>query len=202
MTSADTIFALSSGAPPAAIAIMRISGPAAFDILRGLSGRLPTPRRASLCSLRSPETQEILDQALVLVFPGPDTATGENLVELHLHGGRAVVRAVENAIEHFPGVRRAEAGEFTRRAFANGRMDLNEAEGLADLLSAETEWQRRAATQMFGGAFSAAVEEYRQEVLRLSALTEAELDFSDEGDVESQNNIFISNGCEKLQKKI
>jgi len=229
MTSADTIFALSSGAPPAAIAIMRISGPAAFDILRGLSGRLPTPRRASLCSLRSPETQEILDQALVLVFPGPDTATGENLVELHLHGGRAVVRAVENAIEHFPGVRRAEAGEFTRRAFANGRMDLNEAfpgvrraeageftrrafangrmdlneaEGLADLLSAETEWQRRAATQMFGGAFSAAVEEYRQEVLRLSALTEAELDFSDEGDVESQNNILISDGCAQLQQKI
>jgi len=202
MTSADTIFALSSGAPPAAIAIMRISGPAAFDILRGLSGRLPPPRRASLCSLHSPETQEILDQALVLVFPGPDTATGEDLVELHLHGGRAVVRAVENAIAHFPGVRRAEAGEFTRRAFANGRMDLNEAEGLADLLSAETEWQRRAATQMFGGAFSAAVEEYRQEVLRLSALTEAELDFSDEGDVESQNNILISDGCAQLQQKI
>ena len=202
MTSADTIFALSSGAPPAAIAIMRISGPAAFDILRGLSGRLPPPRRASLCSLRSPETQEILDQALVLVFPGPDTATGEDLVELHLHGGRAVVCAVENAIAHFPGVRRAEAGEFTRRAFANGRMDLNEAEGLADLLSAETEWQRRAATQMFGGAFSAAVEEYRQEVLRLSALTEAELDFSDEGDVESQNNILISDGCTILQHKI
>ncbi len=202
MTSADTIFALSSGAPPAAIAIMRISGPAAFDILRGLSGRLPPPRRASLCSLRSPETQEILDQALVLVFPGPDTATGEDLVELHLHGGRAVVCAVENAIAHFPGVRRAEAGEFTRRAFANGRMDLNEAEGLADLLSAETEWQRRAATQMFGGAFSAAVEEYRQEVLRLSALTEAELDFSDEGDVESQNNLLISYGCAQLQQKI
>ena len=202
MTSADTIFALSSGAPPAAIAIMRISGPAAFDILRGLSGRLPPPRRASLCSLHSPETQEILDQALVLVFPGPDTATCEDLVELHLHGGRAVVRAVENAIAHFPGVRRAEAGEFTRRAFANGRMDLNEAEGLADLLSAETEWQRRAATQMFGGAFSAAVEEYRQEVLRLSALTEAELDFSDEGDVESQNNILISDGCAQLQQKI
>ena len=202
MTSADTIFALSSGAPPAAIAIMRISGPAAFDVLRGLSGRLPPPRRASLCSLRSPETQEILDQALVLVFPGPDTATGEDLVELHLHGGRAVVRAVENAIAHFPEVRRAEAGEFTRRAFANGRMDLNEAEGLADLLSAETEWQRRAATQMFGGVFSAAVEEYRQEVLRLSALTEAELDFSDEGDVESQNNILISDGCAQLQEKI
>jgi len=202
MTSADTIFALSSGAPPAAIAIMRISGPTAFDILRGLAGRVPAPRRASVCSLWAPETQEILDKALVLVFPGPDTATGEDLVELHLHGGRAVVRAVENAIAHFPGARRAEAGEFTRRAFTNGRMDLNEAEGLADLLSAETEWQRRAATKMFGGAFSAAIEEYRQAVLQLSALTEAELDFSDEGDVGSQNNIAITGGCERLRQQI
>jgi tRNA modification GTPase len=202
MTSADTIFALSSGAPPAAIAIMRICGPAAFDILRGLSGRVPAPRRASLCSLRSPETQEILDHALVLVFPGPDTATGEDLVELHLHGGRAVVRAVENAIANFAGVRRAGAGEFTRRAFANGRMDLNEAEGLADLLSAETEWQRRAAAKMFGGAFSAAIEEYRQQVLQLSALTEAELDFSDEGDVDAHNDAAITNGCAELQQKI
>lgn len=202
MTSADTIFALSSGAPPAAIAIMRISGPAAFDILRSLSGRVPSPRRASVCSLRSPETQEILDQALVLVFPGPDTATGEDLVELHLHGGRAVVRAVENAIASFLGSRRAEAGEFTRRAFASGRLDLNEAEGLADLLSAETEWQRRAAAKMFGGAFSTAIEEYRQEVLRLSALTEAELDFSDEGDVDAQNNTNITYGCAELRQKI
>ena len=144
----------------------------------------------------------MLDQALVLVFPGPDTATGENLAELHLHGGRAVVRAVENAISTFPNVRRAEAGEFTRRAFANGRIDLNEAEGLADLLSAETEWQRRSASLMFGGAFSMAIESFRQEVLRLSALTEAELDFSDEDDVDSQNNIFITNGCSNLQVQI
>lgn len=202
MTSVDTIFALSSGAPPAAIAIIRISGPAASEILRGLAGRVPAPRRASVCSLRAPETREILDQALALVFPGPDTATGEDLVELHLHGGRAVVRAVENAIANFPGARRAEAGEFTRRAFTNGRMDLNEAEGLADLLSAETEWQRRAATKMFGGAFSAAIEEYRQAVLQLSALTEAELDFSDEGDVNSQNNELITSGCEQLRQRI
>ena len=202
MNSADTIFALSSGAPPAAIAIMRISGAAAFDVVRGLAGRVPHARKASLCVLRSPETNEMLDQALVLVFPGPATATGEDLAELHLHGGRAVVRAVENAIEAFPGVRPAEAGEFTRRAFANGRMDLNEAEGLADLLSAETEWQRRSASLMFGGAFSIAIEAYRQEVLRLSALTEAELDFSDEDDVGSQNNNLITNGCAKLQFQI
>ena len=202
MNSADTIFALSSGAPPAAFALIRISGAAAFDVVRGLVGGVPHPRKASLCVLRSPESGEMLDQALVLVFPGPATATGEDLAELHLHGGRAVVRAVESAIKAFPGVRRAEAGEFTRRAFANGRLDLNEAEGLADLLSAETEWQRRSASLMFGGAFSTAIENFRQEVLRLSALTEAELDFSDEDDVDSQNNIIITDGCLNLQAQI
>lgn len=202
MDRADTIFALSSGAPPAAIAIIRISGPDAFNVVRGLTGRLPSARHASLCALRAPENNDILDQALVLVFPAPHTATGEDLAEMHLHGGRAVVRAVENAIEAFPNVRRAEAGEFTRRAFANGRMDLNEAEGLADLLSAETEWQRRAASLMFGGSFSAAIEGYRQELLRLSALTEAELDFSDEDDVDSQNNLLITQACYILNNDI
>lgn len=195
MSTADTIFALSSGAPPAAIAIVRISGPAAPDAVRALAGRLPLPRKASLTTLRNPADGSFLDLALLLIFVGPDTATGEDLAELHLHGGRAVVRAVEAALSELPGLRRAEPGEFTRRAFSNGRLDLNEAEGLADLLSAETEWQRRAAGAMMGGAFSAAVEEWRQEVLRLSALTEAELDFSDEGDVGSQNNSAISDSC-------
>ena len=202
MKSGDTIFALSSGAPPAAIAIVRISGPKAFGIVRAFAGRVPAPRQASLCTLRAPVSGELLDQALVLVFPGPASATGEDLAELHLHGGRAVVRAVEEAIADFPDVRRAEAGEFTRRAFAHGRLDLNEAEGLADLLSAETEWQRRAASLMFGGTFSAAIEDWRQEVLRLSALTEAELDFSDEGDVESQNYIVITEGCSALRADV
>lgn len=202
MSAADTIFALSSGAPPAAIAIIRISGPSAFDAVRALAGRVPTPRRASLAELRHPENGEILDRALVMVFPGPDSASGEDLAELHLHGGRAVVRAVEAALAGLAALRRAEPGEFTRRAFLNGRIDLNEAEGLADLLSAETEWQRRAAGAMMGGAFSAAIEEWRQEVLRLSALTEAELDFSDEGDVGNQNNDEISNKCIKLHDAI
>jgi tRNA modification GTPase len=197
MSAADTIFALSSGAPPAAIAIIRISGPAAFGAVKALAGRLPPSRRASLVILRS-ATGDELDRALALTFPGPSSATGEDLAELHLHGGRAVVRAVEAALESLPGLRRADAGEFTRRAFLNGRVDLNEAEALADLLSAETEWQRRSATIMMGGAFSAAVEAWRQDVLRLSAMTEAELDFSDEGDVETQNSFDISNACVKL----
>jgi tRNA modification GTPase len=201
MSAADTIFALSSGAPPAAIAIIRISGPAAFEAVEALAGRLPTPRRASLVTLKDAKDSE-LDRALALTFPGPDSATGEDLAELHLHGGRAVVRAVEAALAARPGLRQAEAGEFTRRAFLNGRLDLNEAEGLADLLTAETEWQRRAASAMMGGAFSSRIEEWRQEVLRLSATTEAELDFSDEGDVESQNNRDISDACGLLHDAI
>jgi tRNA modification GTPase len=201
MSAADTIFALSSGAPPAAIAIIRISGPLAFDAVQALAGRLPAPRRASLVTLMDAEHGE-LDRAIALVFPGPDSATGEDLAELHLHGGRAVVRAVEGALADLPGLRAAEAGEFTRRAFLNGRIDLNEAEGLADLLVAETEWQRRAAGAMMGGAFSAQIEAWRQEVLRLSALTEAELDFSDEGDVDSQDNSNISNSCMLLHDVI
>ncbi len=202
MSAADTIFALSSGAPPAAIAIIRISGSAAFGAVATLAGRVPVPRRASLTQLKHPANGEILDSALVIVFPGPDSASGEDLAELHLHGGRAVVRAVENALSSVPGLRQAEPGEFTRRAFLNGRIDLNEAEGLADLLSAETEWQRRAANAMMGGAFSRAIEEWRQEVLRLSALTEAELDFSDEGDVLDQDSIKISDGCIELHDAI
>lgn len=198
MASADTIFALSSGAPPAAIAVIRISGAQAFAVVKALAGRVPPPRRASLVTLKHPRNHDPLDQALVLVFPGPDSATGEDLAELHVHGGRAVVRAVEDAISGIEGVRRAEPGEFTRRAFEHGRIDLNEAEGLGDLLAAETEWQRRAANRMFGGSFSRAVEQWRQDVLRLSALTEAELDFSDESDVDDQNNINITDACSKL----
>lgn len=201
MRATDTIFALSSGAPPAAIAVMRMSGPGAFAAVEALAGRVPKSRRASLALLRDSAGDE-LDRALVLTFPGPNSATGEDLAELHLHGGKAVVRAVEAALTAMPGLRRAEAGEFTRRSFLNGRMDLNEAEGLADLLSAETEWQRRAAGAMMGGAFTRRIEDWRQDVLALSALTEAEIDFSDEGDVETQNKDTITTGCISLHDAI
>jgi tRNA modification GTPase len=183
MHAGDTIFALSSGAPPAALAIIRISGPRAGDALTALAGSLPTPRRATLRQLRNPSDANLLDQALVLWFPATATATGEDLAELHLHGGRAVVRAVEAVLAHMPGLRLAEPGEFTRRAFLNGRMDLAEAEGLSDLLFAETEAQRLSAIRMASGHLSRQVEAWRQEVLRLSAQVEAELDFSDEDDV-------------------
>lgn len=178
----DTIFAHSSGAAPAAIAIIRISGGAAADALKALAGRLPSPRRASYGALRDGEGM-VLDHALLLWFPGPDTATGEDLAELHCHGGRAVIAAVEGALDRLPGLRRAEPGEFTRRAFAHGRIDLAQAEGLADLLSAETELQRQAAMAVAGGSMSRQVEAWRMDVLTLSASVEAALDFSDEDDV-------------------
>ena len=177
----DTIFAISSGAPPAAIAVIRVSGPRAADALVALAGRLPLARRASYAALRGADGGE-LDRALVLWLPGPGTATGEDIAELHCHGGRAVCAAVEAALAAMPGLRRAEAGEFTRRAFTNGRIDLAEAEGLADLLSAETELQRRAAMAMAGGGFSGVVEVWRERLLVLSAAVEVVLDFGDEED--------------------
>ena len=179
----DTIFALSSGAPPAGIGVIRISGPGAAMALERLSGSLPPPRRARLSLLSDPRDGVPLDRALTLWFPGPATATGEDLAELHCHGGRAVIAAVEGALGALGGLRRAEPGEFTRRAFLNGRMDLNAVEGLSDLLAAETQQQRRAALLMAEGHFSRRIDSWRERLLDLSAWAEAALDFSDEDDV-------------------
>jgi tRNA modification GTPase len=179
----DTIFALSSGAPPAGIAVIRISGNQAHTALEALARRVPQPRTASLALLKDPRDGGLLDQALLLWLPGPATVTGEDMAELHCHGGRAVVAAVEDALGAMPGLRRAEAGEFTRRAFAHGRMDLNAVEGLSDLLAAETQGQRRAALLMAEGHFSRRIDGWRRSLLDLSAMAEAALDFSDEDDV-------------------
>jgi tRNA modification GTPase len=178
----DTIFAVSSGAPPAAIAMMRISGPDADTALNALTTKnLPEPRYAALRMLRAGD--DLLDTALVIRFPGPDTATGENIVELHLHGGRATIAAVTAALAQIPGLRPAEPGEFTRRAFENGRIDLSAAEGLSDLLAAETEHQRRSALTMASGGLSRVVERLRGELLAASARVEAAIDYADEDDV-------------------
>jgi tRNA modification GTPase len=179
--TADTIFALSSGSPPAAIAVIRISGPGANHALLALAGRLPAARKASLVSLA--EHGSLLDRALVLRFPGPASATGDDLVELHLHGGRAVVAAVTGALARMDGLRAAEPGEFTRRAFENGRIDLAEAEGLADLLQAETRSQLDAAMAWASGGLSRRIHDWQDRLLALSAQLEAVLDFSDEGEV-------------------
>ena len=200
----DTIFALSSGAPPAGIAVIRISGPQAHVSLVALAGKLPPPRRAVLAVLRGADLQ-VLDRAMALWLPGPGTATGEDSAELHLHGGRAVVAAVEAALAAMPGLRRAEPGEFTRRSFANGRIDLAEAEGLADLLAAETELQRRTAMTMAEGALSRMVAGWRGRVLALSATIEASLDFADEDGIDEQGTAMppgIAEGCAALSLEL
>lgn len=181
----DTIVALSSGRPPAAIAVLRVSGPEAFAAVASLAGVLPAPRYASLRALRD-RGGELLDRALVLVFPGPASATGEDLVELHCHGGRAIVAAVEAALIAHPDVRRAEPGEFTRRALINGRIDLAQAEGLADLLEAETEGQRRAALAASEGIVSSVIRDWLARLAMLSAQVEATLDYAEEGEVAAE----------------
>lgn len=196
----NTIFALSSGSAPAGIAVIRISGPDAATALQALAGKLPSPRRAVARYLKDREGAT-LDHAMVLFLPGPHNATGEDTAELHLHGGRAVIAAVEDALAGMEGLRRAEPGEFTRRAFTNGRLDLAESEGLADLLEAETELQRRSAMALLGGGLSRAVEEWRSRVLILSAQVEAVLDFSDEEDAADLPSSF-SEGLNQLRKEI
>jgi tRNA modification GTPase len=180
--TADTIYALSSGSPPAAIAVVRISGPKAQAALEALTGKRPEPRVATVATVRG-AGGERLDTALALLFPGPASATGEDVAELHLHGGRAVVAAVLEALSRTEGLREARPGEFTRRAFEQGRIDLAEAEGLADLLEAETESQRRAALAMAGGAVGRLIGPWRERLLGLAAGLEAAVDFSDEGEV-------------------
>jgi tRNA modification GTPase len=183
MSDRPTIFALSSGRPPAAIAVVRISGPLARVALETLGGKLPEPRRAALRGLRAPDTKAVIDEALVLWFPSPNTETGEDVAELHLHGGRAIVAAVQHELGRLPGLRLAEPGEFTRRAFENGRLDLTAVEGLADLVFAETEAQRAQAMRQFQGMLGEQAESWRQRLIGALALVEARIDFSDEADV-------------------
>lgn len=152
-----------------------------------LAGKLPIPRQATLANLRDPRSGDLLDRALVLWMPGPATATGEDVAELHLHGGRAVVDAVQSSLAGLAELRPARPGEFTRRAFDNGRIDLNEAEGLADLLAAETQSQRKAALAAAGGMLSRRVEDWRERLLEASAMIEAAIDYAEEDDVSSNS---------------
>jgi tRNA modification GTPase len=192
----DTIFALSSGRPPAAISIIRISGARAHAAGELLAGALPNPRSAALRELRDPESGELLDQALVLRFDSPASSTGEDCLEFQCHGGRAVVDAVMTALSHVEGLRLAEPGEFTRRAFENGRIDLTEAEGLADLIEAETEGQRRAALLVAEGGLAKQIGEWQQQLLALSARAEAAIDYVDDDSVDSDPE--LSKECAEL----
>lgn len=178
----DTIYALSSGSLPSGVAVIRVSGPRVRTGLETIIDSLPEPRRASLRQVKRRDGS-VLDQGLVLFFQGPASATGEDVGELHLHGGRAVIAAVLEELGRLQGFRAAEAGEFTRRAFENGRVDLTQVEGLADLVLAETEGQRRQALRQAGGALGQLYDGWRERIVRARALLEAELDFPDEEDV-------------------
>jgi tRNA modification GTPase len=183
MSDRSTIFALSSGRPPAAIAVVRVSGLSAGVALEKLIGRVPEPRKAALARVRDPATGEIIDEALALWFPAPRSETGEDVAELQLHGGSAVIAGVLDALSKIEGCRPAEAGEFTRRAFENGRLDLTAVEGLADLIAAETAAQRRLAFRQLKGLIGDRAEAWRRRLIEALALVEARIDFSDEADV-------------------
>src|SRR5215813_13801 len=177
----DTIYALSSAPGRAGVAVVRISGPQAFAAVRALTGKPPPgARRAVLRRLCDPQSGVELDRAIVVAFPAPHSFTGEDVVELHLHGGRAVLRVVVGALAAQSGLRPAEAGEFTRRAFENGRLDLTAAEGLADLVGADTEAQRIQALRQLGGALSTLYDAWRESLLRSLAHIEAHIDFPEE----------------------
>jgi tRNA modification GTPase len=175
----DTIIAPASGAAPAGVCVIRASGPQAGAVVSALAGPLPQPRRASLRRLRDGEGR-MIDTALVLWFPGPTSFTGEDCAEFHLHGGKAVIEATLEAALAVPGVRLAEPGGFTRRAYENGRMDLSAAEGLADLIEAETEAQRVQALRQMEGGLARVVDGWREAIVSALADAEADIDFPDE----------------------
>lgn len=181
----ETIYALSSGRPPAALAVVRVSGPQATTALTALAGRCPPPRRATRATLRAADGAPI-DDAIVVFFEGPASATGEDVAELHVHGSRAVLAALFAALSAVPGLRPAEAGEFTRRGFENGKLDLTEAEALDDLIHADTDRQRRQALRQLQGLLGDKARDWRERIVEAMALIEAGIDFSDEGDVPAE----------------
>ncbi|MEH2511441.1 tRNA modification GTPase [Nitrobacteraceae bacterium AZCC 1564] len=178
----QTIFALSSGRAPTAIAVIRLSGPQARAAVESLCGKIPAPRVAHLATLRN-ANHEPIDEGVVLWFPGPHSVTGEDVAEFQVHGGRAVIAAMFEALGKIGGLRPAEPGEFTRRAFENGKLDLTEAEGLDDLIHADTDRQRRQALRQLRGLLGNHARDWREQIIKASAMVEAAIDFSDEGDV-------------------
>ena len=201
----DTIFALSSGRPPAAISVIRVTGPQAHEAGNAVAGELPEARSAAVRELRHPATRELLDEALVLRFDAPASSTGEDVVELHCHGGRAVVDAVIAALSGLDGLRPAEPGEFTRRAFENGRIDLTEAEGLADLIEAETESQRKAALATAEGGLRKQVERWQEALLALSARAERAIDYVDDDDNDhhdAEAKLALNRDCGALASEL
>ena len=196
----DTIFALSSGRPPAAISVIRVSGPQAHEAGRRIAGDLPGARMTALRELRYAETGELIDEGIVLRFDAPASSTGEDIVEFQCHGGRAVVDALLAALGSIEGLRPAGPGEFTRRSFENGRIDLTEAEGLADLIEAETETQRKAAMALAEGGLRRQIELWQARVLELSARAERAIDYAEDG--EPDGDVELSNDCGALAAEL
>lgn len=197
----DTIYALSSGGLPAGVAVIRVSGVAAFAVAEALTGPLPVARMAALKTIRTRNGLTI-DRGLVLIFPGPASFTGEDCVEIHVHGGKAVANALLDELSTFDRCRLAEHGEFSRRALENGKMDLVEVEGLADLIAAETEMQRRLALEHAAGGLSDLYNAWADRLTRSRALIEAELDFADEEDVPGSVSDLVWEDMERLRSEL
>ncbi|WET76097.1 tRNA uridine-5-carboxymethylaminomethyl(34) synthesis GTPase MnmE [Rhizobium croatiense] len=197
----DTIYALSSGAPPSGVSVIRISGPLTRDLLVRLTGSVPPDRLASYRTIRARNNQPI-DSGLVLFFPTPNSFTGEDVAELQIHGSKAVLAALFQALGDTPGFRMAIEGEFSRRAFENGKLDLVEVEGLADLIGAETEMQRRLAMEHSAGGVSAVYDSWAERLTRARALIEAELDFADEDDVPGSVSDMVWADMDRLRNDI
>ena len=192
--SSDTIYALATGRPPAAIAVVRVSGPKAHEAGRMIAGELPPPRMAAVRQLMETHGSGKIDEGLVLRFDAPTSHTGEDIIEFQCHGSRAVVDKLLAELAGIDGLRLAEPGEFTRRAFGNGRIDLTEAEGLADLIEAETEAQRRAALQLAEGGLRRQISTWQERLLALSARAEAAIDYAEEDDVRSDPRLASDAG--------
>jgi tRNA modification GTPase len=195
----DTIFALSSGRPPAAISVIRVSGPKAHEAGRLIAGSLPEPRCAAVRELRHPKSGGLLDEALLLRFDAPASSTGEDCVEFQCHGGRAVVDALLGALGQIDGLRGAQPGEFTRRAFENGRIDLTEAEGLADLIEAENESQRKAALTMAEGGLRRQIGDWHERLINLSAIAERAIDYDED---DSATDPALAGDCAALADEL
>lgn len=203
MAAADsTIFAVSTGGLPSGVAVIRLSGPHSADAIRAICGELPEPRKAVLRTFSDPAGGEQIDRGLVLFFAGPASFTGEDSAEFHCHGSRAVVAAMLEALCRIPGLRLAEPGEFSRRAFDNGRLDLTQLEGLADLIAAETQGQRRQALRQAGGFLRDQFEEWHRAIIRMRALVEAELDFPEEEDIPGSVAATVWADADSLAKQI
>ncbi|XP_064621037.1 tRNA modification GTPase GTPBP3, mitochondrial-like [Lineus longissimus] len=200
----STIYALSSGHGKCGVAVIRVSGRESKNALLLLTklGHLPRPRKALLKTLYRPSTTEPLDKSLVLWFPGPRSFTGEDCCELHIHGGSAVITSVLEALEKIPGLRHAEAGEYTKRAFQNGKLDLTEVEGLADLIHAETEAQRKQALRQMEGGLSKLYTNWRKRLLKCTANVEAYIDFSEDQNIEDDVMDNVLNDVTSIQAEV